>query len=254
MPERCTDPNCLVHGTNQGMSGIATEEDFMRMLMSKMSTRMGTPGAMTTGERRHAPNTDCDCPNCQEHSWKKRGNSTPFLRFRKGEKMFFVFPLKHYGKIKKLITLRAALKEIKSDLETLGRIINDKEASAYNDLSKEIQTQLILCAEVIRAEVKTDGTEDAQEIVEYLVSIERFISVLVGEKTFKNEVLYCLLMELKGSIVKDNPIEEIEKEVAQLESELPKELRNVTEPPKLEVPFEDLESIIRTHIEANSTD
>ena len=189
----------------------------------------------------------CDCTKCQQKKWEEEDKVEPGVKFEEGEiPTLIVFP-EHHRKIGKLLELRKEFNKTKKELPIWKKIIEGYDLSAIKDLSEESRGWLSYVATNAVEKTRDLMMPDWKEVINGITTIQNFVNLVAGKTSFENETINKLAWECRKEALSDNTAE-IQEKIDALLADLPEEYRDATEVPKLEIPLEELEEAIRSHL------
>lgn len=193
--------------------------------------------------------SNCQCPRCKARRWEKGDKPIIGLRFEKGgDAPEIVFLPEHSSKVKKIIGLKRRLEEHTSDISLWRRILlrGKNSEKAQEQLS---ESSIILSAKTIEKildKLYNDGKSKQNfiEISEQMLSLQGFCSLMSGRTTFDNKILQQEIQEFVELVTGKKLSEKIEKEIAEVTTQLPPELRNVKKSLEIVIPLAEFQEMI----------
>ncbi len=189
---------------------------------------------------------ECDCPDCQQHRWEKDDRIMSAMKFEEGKSPTFVLFLKHHRKVERLIGLRETFIKANEDLPLWKKIIEDHDLSTFGDLSDGAQEWLRDVATDAIKEVMITKKPGYQEAIGAIFDL-RFIDLVAGNTSVENEVINKFVGECRKEALKDDT-PKIQGEIDAILDALTKEYHDATEIPTLEIPLEELEEALQSHL------
>jgi len=234
---RNENPDETGHGSSI-FGGIPGSSPMIGMLIA-MPTELG-----------HEP--DCSCPICQKIQWDKDDKHEGDYTYEQDKPVAFVLKLRHWRKIERLIALKEVLEKLEADSILFKRMINEQDVSVLEQLSTLGAELFTRQAQYVAGKLQENGSRRARKADRGLQTLSDFANMIAGQVTYDNcETFTDLIEEVRKQLTEDDSGRvSLTEQIVAINAELPKDLRDATEVPTLQIPAEELKDALQCYLSA----